>query len=215
MSSEVDDLQTAEPADQEIDLAAELEALREEVVALRESKDTYRRTVIKPRFDALGERLDESRQERRVLEDELGDLRSEVHDLQAKVESLLGVSEEAATSPEKRRQDLQQALIRRAEARTGDGARKTSMYWEEIQDLFADLGHGEVKKPECYQALDEVAECDGFHLGTKTSRNGNEVKAVLVDLDDLESGSRNSTTRHPGAGSAQRPRDRETDTHDA
>jgi len=179
------------------ELAAEIEALRQRVESNQQSWDAYRETVIKPRFADLNDAVDEAAAERSEICDLVEDLQAQVNQLEGRVEALMGVEEEAASSPDKRAQDLKQALIRRADARTDDGAGRASMYYKEVQDLFADLGHGDVKKPECYKAMNDVAETDGFFETSKVSREGSEVKAVAVKTAELspDTGSSNPTTR--------------------
>jgi len=75
------------------------------------------------------------------------------------------------------------------------------MWWREVRDTFEDLGHGTVSKPDCYKAIDDVADRDGFGETTKVSPDsGQRVTAVMVELDALNAAesSRNPTTSDLG-----------------
>lgn len=173
------------------DLAAEIEAVRNEFEA-------YRSTVIKPRFNQVNDQLDAAADERAEILEVVENLQSQVNRLESKMEALMGVEDPAASNPQKRCQDLRNALMRRAEARSDDGEGKAAMYYKEVQDLFADTGHGEVKKPECFKAMEDASDAAGFFETSKTSQHGNEVKAVAVNMADLaaDAGGSNPTTRN-------------------
>jgi flagellar biosynthesis chaperone FliJ len=179
-----------------------LDELEEMIQSLRDDYEATRDHVIQPQIDDLEDASDDARADRAELRSEIQGLQAQVDRLQATLDALQGLSESQQTSPAARNQDLAQALIRRAEARPDDQPAKAAMWWKEIRDMMADQGHGEVSKPDCYKALEDVAQQPGFSEGTKRSDAGNQVKAVRVELDALraESGSRNPTTRGTPSG---------------
>jgi cell division septum initiation protein DivIVA len=181
--------------------------LEDEIQSLRDEIETYREHNIKPRFASINDELETATSQRRDLEEQMASLQSQVNRLEGKVESLMGVSEPSATNPEKRCQDVRNALMRRAEARSDDGAGRAAVSYQDVQDMLADAGHGEVKRPECYKAMKDAAGADGFTMTKKTSRHGNQVKAVSVNLADLaaDSGCSNPTTRDTGSAATDTP----------
>ncbi|MFB6188802.1 MAG: hypothetical protein ABEI57_02860, partial [Halapricum sp.] len=168
--------------------------------------------VVKPRIDDLESQSDDARADRAELRAAVEDLQNKVARLQAELESLTGLEEGQATSPDKRANDLQRIMIQRAEERGDDGEfARVQLWYREVQDLFLDLGHGEISKPDCYKAMRAVAERSGFESSTTINANGNEVETVRLDADELfrETGSsdsnsagdasRNPTTANPPA----------------
>lgn len=182
--------------------AERLDELEEMVQSLRDDYEATRDHVIQPQIDGLEDLSDDARADRAELRSDIDALQAQVDRLQATLDALSGLADGQESNPHKRAQDLAQALIRRAEARSEND--KASMWWKEVRDMLADQGHGEVSKPDCYKAMDWVADGDSpaFSEGTKTSDSGNQVKAVRVELDALraDDGSRNPTTRERVSG---------------
>lgn len=164
------------------DLQDRVDELEERIEAVDETQRAVRESSIKPRLEDLKGRSDDAQDERAELQAEVEDLRATVAELTATVDALAGLADDQVTTPEKRVADLRQSLIRRARDRDADEAR---MYWKEVQETFQTLGHGELEPPVCYTAMDDAAEQDGFSLTKTTSREGNRVKAVAVDLAEL------------------------------
>jgi polyhydroxyalkanoate synthesis regulator phasin len=187
------DNQTAEQiADEQTikDLQAEIQSVRETQQAIRESS-------IKPRIERLQERANQAAQERDALAERVDGLEELVAQLRAELGALAGLADDQDTNPDKRAADLAHVLIRRANARDGTAA----MWWKEVRDTFEDLGHGQVSKPDCYKAMDDVADRDGFAETKKHSPDsGQRVQAVKVELDALNTAgtSRNPTTSELG-----------------
>lgn len=134
---------------------------------------------------------------RGYLEEEVTDRLAEhaerIDDLEQQLASVVGLAEGQQTSPEKRAVDLAMALIRRAEARTD--ADRAAMWWREVQDALADLGHGPpVHKPWCFNAMEDVARADGFGMIETSNPDGRTVKAVRVRLAELPVKSRSNVS---------------------
>ena len=157
------------------------EELEQRVEALETSQSRTISQFIKPSLEDLRDTCDDARQER-------VELREHVAALQQQVDAVYGLAEGERSTPAKRAADLRMALIRRAQNSTGPNAGRASMYYKEVQECFADLGHDTVHRPECMRAIEDAAEADGFSIGTKTSAHGNEVKSIRVDTDALPAG---------------------------
>jgi len=177
--------QPAADEPEQVDPHAAIAELREEIASLKDERDAYRDAVLKPRLDDLDGRSDDARADRAELRATVEDLQETVAHLNAKLESLLGVDAPSASTPVKRERDLAQALIRQADARSDDYAGKASKHYREVQNLYAELGHGDVNRSECYDAMRSVAELPGFDKGTKVSDAGNQVECVRVELETL------------------------------
>lgn len=158
---------------------ADLEAMIED---LEQTQKVIRETTIKPRIESLQEELNDARGERQSLREELDETREVVAELRTELEAIAGLADDQATNPEKRLSDLRHVLIRRAKANDHEVSK---MYWQEVQDAFADLGHGEIARPMCYDAMEQLAEQQGFSESKKTSASGNRVKCVKVELGSL------------------------------
>jgi len=167
------------------DLEDRVEALEEALESVRDSQSAYRDQIVKPRLDGLEDTRDDAREERAELKETVQTLEQEVAGLRAELRSIAGVGESEDTSPDKRVADLRQAMIRRAKARTDGGQGYTSLWWQEVQNLFADLGHGEICKPDCYKAMREGAKGTGFEMGSTHNSDGREVKAICLNVDEL------------------------------
>jgi type VI protein secretion system component VasK len=187
----------AQPDDEDQSLEERLADLEEEVEYLRSSRDRYRQEIVQPRLDDLQAASDDAREGRAELRAMVEDMQKTIATLQQTLENMAGLEDPSQTSPDKRVQDLAQAMTRRAQASDTAGAR---MWMGEVQDLFAELGHGKISKPDCYKAMDQLVERDGFEYDTKHNQNGNEVKAVRLKSAALpaDEGSSNPTTREEG-----------------
>lgn len=176
-----------------------LDELEGAIEDLQERREIYRDTVLGPRLDDIQAESDDARAERAELRAQIQDLQQELRQVHAKLDSIAGLTENQETSPEKRIADLRQCLIRRAESRSDGFDGSAAMWWKEVRDLFADLNHGEVSKPVCFDAIHDAADYVGFSETTKLNENGNEVLAVKVELDALSAENRSSdpTTSEP------------------
>lgn len=155
--------------------------------------DVYRREMA----EAEAER-DDARKERVELQAAVDALESRVTELERTLESVVGLDDATNSNPTKRANDLRLALIRDAEDRSDEHEGRSQMWWQDVQRFFAQTGHGEVSKPDCYKAMrwaaghdhapDAFQPGDGFGMTTKTNADGREVKAVRVDLAAVEAG---------------------------
>jgi len=156
-----------------------LEDLEERMAVLEGFQENIVKQQMMSRLDDLEQavaRIDE-------LEQENQQLRAMVQDLKGQLETVSDLAEDQQTTPEKRAADVRSALIRRAKARA-DGENRAAMHYQDVMDALADLGHGSLHKPQAFDAMEDAAEGEGFSMGTK-AKNGNQVKAVRVDLDAL------------------------------
>lgn len=158
-------------------------ALEEDLEALEDRFQAWRKHSANPRFDKLETRSDDARSERAELRATVQDLESEVANLQFTLEALKGLGENEQSTPAARVRDLRATMIERAQ--TLENRKGIKLWWEEVQDLFADLGHGQVKAPGCFDAMETAAEADGFELDTKVNEKGNEVKAIRLETAAL------------------------------
>lgn len=165
------------------DVGERLAELEAELTALSERVDAQQKHVVKPRLDDLEARSDDARDERAELRATVQDLQTKVANLHYTVETLKGIGENEQTSPAARVRDLRSDMIE--SARTLTNRKGIQLWWREVQDRFATLGHGEVKAPECHKAMETAAEADGFDLTTKVNENGNEVKAIRLKSEAL------------------------------
>ena len=198
------------------DLCDRVDELEEYAEFIADNFDEWRDTRYRrDREEAAAER-DDARTERVELQAAVDTLERRVSELERKMDSLIGVDDAADSNPRKRANDLRLALLRDAEERSDQHAGKSQMWWEEVQRLFAQIGHGNVAKPDCYKAMEWAAgvdgaptsfqrSADGFELTKKTNEKGNEVKAVSVDAETasyadtaLEAPSSNPTTTEGG-----------------
>lgn len=159
-----------------------LAALEDGLDNLEQTHKVIRETTIKPRIEDLQDEVEEARQDRQAMRERLDEATETIASLRAELEAIAGLADDQSSNPEKRASDLRHILIRRAKA-SDSGVQR--MYWEEIQTAFADLGHGEVSRPLCYDAIKDLAEQTGFAEDKKTSPHGNRVKAIRVDMDEL------------------------------
>lgn len=179
---------------------------RSRVDILREDMDAYRDQFVKPQFAELEEKLDDALQRIDQLEATVDDQQARIEQLDHQVENLIGVEDPDLSTKEKRVRDVRAAMIRRAEAKAekrSDGIEgKVALSYSEIKDLLADHGHGEVHREQAYRIMDDIEYVDGFSIGTKTSKHGNDVKAIRLDLDVLPgyAACNNPTTRRREEG---------------
>lgn len=183
------------------DVVARLEALEADVedVATDAGRARDRANWI---HDEVVEPLQE---ENEALRRRVDDLEEMVIQHEKRFDGLVGLDSETSTAgPEKRANDLREAMIRRAKTRNTDKG-KLGLWKDEVKALFVDLGYVEegdrgtrctVSKPDLYKAMEDVAEMPGFAETSKTNEQGTEVKAVKVDVPAVpgESVGRNPTT---------------------
>lgn len=162
------------------DWLAELESQLEQH---SERFDAWRKHTVAPRFEQMETRSDDARDERAELRATIQDLQDQVANLQYELEALKGLGETESSTPESRVRDLRSTMIERAQTLDrGDGVQ---LWWAEVQEVLADLGHGRICKPDCYKAMDEAVEADGFDKTTKVNSNGNEVTAIRLKTAEL------------------------------
>lgn len=196
-------MQNARNDTQDQDVHSRLDELEEDIDAVDRKHERRVDQTIKPPIEELQEDSDDAREERAELFQMVQDLQETVTELDQRIEDMAGLAEDQETNPQKRVSDLRQIMIRRAKARgDSDDYERTALWWEEVQDKFAELGHGEISKPDCYKAMNDLEEFPGFKEGTKSNRHGNEVKAIRLNMDELRahSSSSNPTTSESMAG---------------
>lgn len=177
------------------ELAEQVEELESTVEDLKAFQEWYMNHQ-KPRVDELQDELQTEREARQAAE-------QTVSDMQARLEAIVGVGEDEQSTPDKRIADLREALIRQAQSNTNRD--EASMHHAEVGDLFATLGHtgknDKVYNQWRHDAMEDAAEAEGFRLGTK-QKDGQEVKAVIVDLDALPAHSTSNEIITSGDGEA-------------
>jgi len=177
-------------------LEERLDELEEYVEFVQDDLDTWRADVYRPARKEAAANRDDARSERVELQAAVGALQSRVAELERTLDSVVGVEDATDSNPTKRANDLRLALVRDAENRSDQHAGHSQMWWREVQQFFAQTGHGEVSKPDCYKAMRWAAGTDaapeamqpgeGFAMTSKTNGDGREVQAVSVAVDDLE-----------------------------
>jgi len=180
-----------------------VEELEEDIQFVDEKVNSRIDQTVMPRLDALESQSDDARDERAELFQLVESLQETVAELDQRLQDMAGLAEGQASNPDKRLSDLRQAMVRRAKARDDNDAdeyAKVALWWKEVQNLFADLGHGEISKPDCYKAISDLEDYPGFSTGKKTNDNGNRVKAIRLDLAELRAhaAGRNPTTPEAG-----------------
>lgn len=155
-----------------------------------------------PPIDELLERLEEIEADQRDLralfeqyiqdhleseiDDRLNTLEQQVSHLTSQIETMQAVRDDGETDPQQRAVNLAMSLIKRAERRTETDAAGYETWQGEVKDILADHGHGpNIYNQWAQDAMEDVAEADGFFLSTMTNPDGREVKSVGVDLDKL------------------------------
>lgn len=180
---------------------------------LLEDRDRFRSEVLLPRIEDLEEQRDDAREERAELKAQVEMQSKRIQDLERRLQGLVGLAEDETGGPEKRKTDLRMGLIRRAEAKSDANAGRAAMHYKEVQHYFAEIGHGDVSKPDCYKAMEDAAAGEGYKLNTK-QKNGREVKAVVVDLEKLPSSAADATSRNPTTPSSAKSSHEPPNTED-
>jgi hypothetical protein len=171
------------------------------VDALEQDMRAYREQFIKPQLSQLQDSLDDALDRLDEVEAENEQLQARVEQLDVQVENLIGVDDPDLSTQDKRTRDVRAAMIRRAEAKadkrsdTIEG--KVALYYKEIQDLLADHGHGQIHREQAHRIMDDIANVDGFTQGSKSSAHGNDVKAILLNLDELPAYARRHNVTTP------------------
>jgi cob(I)alamin adenosyltransferase len=127
-------------------------------------------------------RIDELETELSERETYIEELEARIEDLETQLEMLDGLADDQASTPEKRAIDLARAMIRQAKTRA-DG--RITKYYKEVKEDLATLGHEGLHDPQAFTAMEDVSEATGFGM-TKVNRDGKQVKAVGLNLDELE-----------------------------
>lgn len=161
-----------------------------EVERLREDLTNFREEFVIPAVHDLESSLETAQDRIEELEATVEQQSVRIEQLDHQVENLIGVDDPDQSTHEKRVKDVRAAMIRRAEAkaeRKGEtDAGKISMYYQEIQDLLADHGHGDIYDTQVRRVMGEIENVDGFTHGKKTSpESGRKVKALKLDLTAL------------------------------
>lgn len=189
------------------ELEDRVEQLEQELNETRESLKSmvrsHQQQVVGPALDGLRSDRDDAREQRAELEDAVAELRDRVRDLEVGIDSVIGLAGGESGGPDKRCADLRLGLIRAAEAQPDRTT--AAKHWRDVQDFFAEHGHGEVSKPLCFKAMDDAAEYVGFRLAEKhlVLPSGRDGRAIVVDTDELptsasQTASNNITTRADG-----------------
>lgn len=173
---------------------------RTEVNRLREEVENFRDEFIIPAVHELEDRVDALEAENETLRDKVEQQGARLEQLDTQLENLIGVDDPDLSTHDKRVRDVRAAMIRRAEARSDGGEGKIALYYAEVQDLLADHGHGDVHRQQAHRIMGDIKNVDGFTEGTKTSKHGNEVKAIRLDLDALPGYARRHNVTTPGDG---------------
>lgn len=183
-----------------------LNELEAEIERVEDEFHSWRETAYRTHRESAAQDRDDARHERAELLDRIDALEDQLATVKSVLNTAVGVEDPNSSTPEKRAIDLRLALCRQARDRTdATGGRAHAMDYRDVQAFFARNGHGQVSKPDCYKAMrwavgeaDEVPMDDhpAFSWSTKTSDEGNDVKAIRVDLDALpvETSSSSPTT---------------------
>lgn len=157
--------------------------VHDDIRALEERWQAWREHTITPRFEALEEQSDDARADRAELRAMVEDVQNQIANLRFEVEQIKGLGDNQESNPAARVRDLRSTMIQRAKSLKSRPGIK--LWWEEVQEVFVDLNHGEIRAPECYAAMEDAAEADGFEMTTKVNGNGNEVKAIRLKTTAL------------------------------
>lgn len=171
---------------------------------LQEDVEAFREQIIMPSIRELEERVDDLEAENDELQKTVEEQGARIEELDHQVENLIGVDDPDLSTRDKRKRDVRAAMIRRAEAKaqkqSDQMVGKIALYYAEIQDLLADHGHGDVHREQAHRIMDDIENVDGFTKGTKTSKHGNEVKAIRLNLAELPAYARRHNVTTPGDG---------------
>lgn len=183
-----------------------LDELEQQFEEFIEERESYRKKVIKPRLADLEAECDDASRKLAEQQVTIETLTQRVESLQGRLDSLVGLTDEETGGPEKRAVDLRQGLIREARDTGGEDDTAATMHWKEVRNFLAQIGHGEVSKPDCYKAMAWAANEDGSPLPEtdafwqeegKRRLSGRDVRAICVDTSDLPTSSGISPSRNP------------------
>jgi chromosome segregation ATPase len=181
--------------------------LQEQLESLEQDYRSTMDHVIEPLKDAR----DEAQAERDALADEVARLEDALQRTQARVDSLedqleniIGISEDEKTTHKKRVTDIRLALKRQAEGRSGNGAGKAAMDRLDIADRLYELNHGsDWADAQLIRIIEDAAQETGYSMTEDyINRNGNEVKAVRVNLAALAESTAANDVSSSGAARA-------------
>jgi hypothetical protein len=189
-------------------LRERLDAIEDDVQNVIDERESYRKQVLNPRLDGLEAARDDAQTQRAELQANLETAWKRIDSLEAELDSLVGLAEEETGGPRKRAVDLRKGLIREAREVGGSDETAATMHYKEVQRFFAQTGHGEVKKPDCYKAMrwaagetEQVDDNPAFWLeDDKRDLNGRSVRAICVDVSDLPTTGGMGTSRSPTTG---------------
>jgi hypothetical protein len=182
----------------DVDIDDRIAELEDKLEYLNNDIENWREQVYRPRAQTADDEragLERECQELRATVQTLG---SRVDALEATLDSVVGVDDATDSNPTKRANDLRLALVRDAKQRSDSHSGKAQLWWKEVRRFFAQTGHGDVSKPDCYKAMRWAAgDADdapermqpgrGFQLTQKQNENGQDVLAVAVDVDEIAS----------------------------
>ena len=136
--------------------------------------------VVMNRLTQTEERIDE-------LEATVDELVAENQQLQGELESLTGLADDQASTPEKRAADLRQKLINVAKARDNGFV---SWSYSDVKDQLESDGHGTVYPAQAYQAMKDAADSDedantSHAAGFGYVKNNDDDWTIRVSLDAL------------------------------
>lgn len=175
------------------DLRERIGSLEADIQAVIEDREFYRKEVLKPRLDDLDAARDDAQTERAELQATLETAWQRIETLETELDTLVGLADDETGGPRKRALDLRQGLIREAREVGGSDSTGASMHYKEVQRFFAQTGHGEVSKPDCYKAMrwaagetEHLESSPAFWLEEEKRRlNDRDVRAICVDVSDL------------------------------
>jgi outer membrane murein-binding lipoprotein Lpp len=178
------------------EIADRVEELEQKIEYISTDWSSWREQVYKPRADEAAEERAEIAEEVATLRATVETLTQRVDALESTLDTVVGVDQAADSNPRKRATDLRLALIRDAEQRSDSHTGRAQMWWRDVQRFFAQTGHGDVSKPDCYKAMrwaagepehapNSMQPGEGFKLTTKQNDNGQDVMAVAVDVDEI------------------------------
>ncbi len=178
------------------DEQSEVEALRERVAELEESREEdllrvrnsvqsdmeqYRENVIKPRLAEL--------------EAEVEQLREELDEQREELANITGPADGTATKPEQRTRAVRRMMINQAEMREhGTLAWK----YDDVIDHLETNGHGKVHAAQAYRIMERAAEADGFGH----TKNDDGEKTLRVSIDALPANGGVNSVNNAGGVSA-------------
>lgn len=138
----------------------EIEALRERVAELEESREEdllrvrnsvqsdmeqYRQDVLKPRVAEL--------------EAEVEELRDELDEQREELANITGPADGEPTKPEQRTRAVRKMMVNQAQTRDHG---TLGWYYDDVIDHLETNGHGKVYPTQAYRIMKDAAEADGF-----------------------------------------------------